>query len=103
MASQSSVRSAATEIRARFPRVDLLVNNAGVMEVPYQRTEDGFELTLATGLSPGRCPRRWRLPVLAVVTVAAALVTTVGLASLPFGVPPGPMLYFSALGRNGSP
>jgi NAD(P)-dependent dehydrogenase (short-subunit alcohol dehydrogenase family) len=48
LASQSSVRGAAEEIRARFPSVDLLVNNAGVMEVPYQRTEDGFELTLAT-------------------------------------------------------
>ena len=48
LSSQASVRAAATEIRARFPRVDLLINNAGVMEVPYQRTEDGFELTLAT-------------------------------------------------------
>jgi NAD(P)-dependent dehydrogenase (short-subunit alcohol dehydrogenase family) len=48
LASQSCVRSAAGEIRARFPSVDLLINNAGVMEVPYQRTEDGFELTLAT-------------------------------------------------------
>jgi NAD(P)-dependent dehydrogenase (short-subunit alcohol dehydrogenase family) len=48
LASQSCVRSAAQEIRARFPRVDLLINNAGVMAVPYQRTEDGFELTLAT-------------------------------------------------------
>jgi NAD(P)-dependent dehydrogenase (short-subunit alcohol dehydrogenase family) len=48
LASQSSVGSAAKEIRAHFPSVDLLINNAGVMEVPYQRTEDGFELTLAT-------------------------------------------------------
>jgi NAD(P)-dependent dehydrogenase (short-subunit alcohol dehydrogenase family) len=48
LASQSCVRSAAREIRARFPHVDLLINNAGVMEIPYQRTEDGFELTLAT-------------------------------------------------------
>jgi NAD(P)-dependent dehydrogenase (short-subunit alcohol dehydrogenase family) len=48
LASQSCVRSAAEEIRASFPRVDLLINNAGVMAVPYRRTEDGFELTLAT-------------------------------------------------------
>jgi NAD(P)-dependent dehydrogenase (short-subunit alcohol dehydrogenase family) len=48
LASQSCVRSAVEEIRACFPRVDLLINNAGVMEVPYHQTEDGFELTLAT-------------------------------------------------------
>jgi NAD(P)-dependent dehydrogenase (short-subunit alcohol dehydrogenase family) len=48
LASQRSVRSAAGEIRATCPRLDLLINNAGVMEVPYARTEDGFELTLAT-------------------------------------------------------
>jgi NAD(P)-dependent dehydrogenase (short-subunit alcohol dehydrogenase family) len=48
LTSQSGVRSAAGEIRARFPHLDLLINNAGVMEVPCQRTEDGFELTLAT-------------------------------------------------------
>jgi NAD(P)-dependent dehydrogenase (short-subunit alcohol dehydrogenase family) len=48
LTSQSCVRSAAAEIRARFPHLDLLINNAGVMEVPYQQTGDGFELTLAT-------------------------------------------------------
>ena len=48
LASQSAVRAAAEEIRTRFPKLDLLVNNAGVMEVPLERTEDGFELTLAT-------------------------------------------------------
>ena len=48
LASQASVRAAAEEIRAGFPALDLLINNAGVMDVPYQQTEDGFELTLAT-------------------------------------------------------
>jgi NAD(P)-dependent dehydrogenase (short-subunit alcohol dehydrogenase family) len=48
LASLASVRSAAAEIRAASPRLDLLINNAGVMTVPYARTADGFELTLAT-------------------------------------------------------
>ena len=44
--SLASVRSAAVEISGRFPRVDILINNAGVMFTPYQRTRDGFELQL---------------------------------------------------------
>lgn len=41
--------------------------------------------------------RRWPLPVLAVVTVAAGTVSAWGIASLPFGVLLGLALYFSAL------
>jgi NAD(P)-dependent dehydrogenase (short-subunit alcohol dehydrogenase family) len=48
LASLGSVRQAAAEILAHCPRLDLLINNAGVMYVPFQRTEDGFELTLGT-------------------------------------------------------
>lgn len=45
LASLTSVREAAETIGSTFPRLDLLINNAGVMHVPFQRTEDGFELT----------------------------------------------------------
>lgn len=48
LASLSSVHIAADEIRASYSRLDLLINNAGVMLAPSQRTEDGFELTFAT-------------------------------------------------------
>jgi NAD(P)-dependent dehydrogenase (short-subunit alcohol dehydrogenase family) len=48
LSSLASVREAADEVRSGYPRLDLLIKNAGVMAVPYQRTEDGFELTLAT-------------------------------------------------------
>ena len=48
LSSLSSIRAAADQIRSSYPRLDLLINNAGVMEVPYERTEDGFELTFGT-------------------------------------------------------
>ncbi len=38
-----SVRRAAGEFRERFERLDLLVNNAGLMIPPYGRTASGFE------------------------------------------------------------
>jgi len=48
LASLESVRAAAGELRARHPRIDLLVNNAGVMFPPRQATRDGFELQFGT-------------------------------------------------------
>jgi NAD(P)-dependent dehydrogenase (short-subunit alcohol dehydrogenase family) len=47
LASLESVRRAAVAASA-LGAVDVLVNNAGVMGTPYSRTEDGFELQLAT-------------------------------------------------------
>ncbi len=46
LASQASAREAAEQIAAAHPRIDLLINNAGVMATPERRTEDGFELQL---------------------------------------------------------
>ena len=44
LASQASVRAAAEQILGAHDRVDLLVNNAGVMGIPERRTVDGFEM-----------------------------------------------------------
>jgi len=44
----ASVRSFAREINARHARLDVLLNNAGVMATPYTRTQDGFELQFGT-------------------------------------------------------
>jgi NAD(P)-dependent dehydrogenase (short-subunit alcohol dehydrogenase family) len=46
LASLASVREAAGEIGSAVGRVDLLINNAGVMMTPFGRTADGFELQL---------------------------------------------------------
>ncbi|MGB8649282.1 MAG: SDR family NAD(P)-dependent oxidoreductase [Mycobacteriales bacterium] len=48
LADLDSVRTAATEVLARVDRIDLLINNAGVMAPPLSRTAQGFELQLGT-------------------------------------------------------
>jgi NAD(P)-dependent dehydrogenase (short-subunit alcohol dehydrogenase family) len=49
LTSLDSVRKAADELRAAYPRIDLLINNAGVMYVPTRETtKDGFEMQFGT-------------------------------------------------------
>jgi NAD(P)-dependent dehydrogenase (short-subunit alcohol dehydrogenase family) len=48
LASLASVRAFADWFLARHDRLDILINNAGVMFTPFDRTADGFELQLGT-------------------------------------------------------
>ncbi len=49
LSSLDSVRKAAEDLRGAHPRIDLLINNAGVMYVPSrQTTKDGFEMQFGT-------------------------------------------------------
>ena len=77
LASLESIRAAAAELRARHPRIDLLVNNAGVMFPPRQATRDGFELQLGTNhlgpfaLTGLLLPQMLEVPGSRVVTVSS--------------------------------
>jgi NAD(P)-dependent dehydrogenase (short-subunit alcohol dehydrogenase family) len=44
----ASVRAFAERIRAGHSRIDLLINNAGIMATPQATSKDGFEMQLAT-------------------------------------------------------
>jgi NAD(P)-dependent dehydrogenase (short-subunit alcohol dehydrogenase family) len=48
LASLAGVRQFAASLLDKHGRIDLLVNNAGVMACPLGRTADGFEMQLGT-------------------------------------------------------
>ncbi len=74
LADLTSVRKAADEVRAiTGDRLDVLVNNAGVMASPPRRTADGFELQIGTN-HLGHAALTW---LLAPALVPGARVVTV--------------------------
>ncbi len=48
LAELASVRRFADELRTAHPRIDVLLNNAGVMALPRRETADGFEMQIGT-------------------------------------------------------
>jgi NAD(P)-dependent dehydrogenase (short-subunit alcohol dehydrogenase family) len=48
LTSLDSIRAAADQLRSDHDRIDLLINNAGVMYTPKSTTKDGFELQFGT-------------------------------------------------------
>ncbi len=66
-------RFARAFIRSR-PRLDVLINNAGIMAVPYSQTEDGFESQMGTN-HLGHFALTGRLLELLLATTGARVVT----------------------------
>src|SRR6201996_8671320 len=48
LTSLESIRTAAEQLRSDHDRIDLLINNAGVMYPPKSTTKDGFEMQFGT-------------------------------------------------------
>lgn len=48
LASLKSIKVFSERFKKQYSKLDLLINNAGVMMPPYSKTEDGFELQFGT-------------------------------------------------------
>ena len=73
LASLSSVRSFAAKMVAKGQPLDLLINNAGVMDLPTRRlTEDGFEMQFGTNHLSHFALTGLLLPLLQQIRVAAS-------------------------------
>jgi NAD(P)-dependent dehydrogenase (short-subunit alcohol dehydrogenase family) len=83
LSSLESIRAAAAEIRSRFPRIQLLINNAGVQHLRRTTTADGLEATFAVN------------------HVAPFLLTRLLMPSLSSGAPARIVTVSSSLARWG--
>lgn len=79
LGSLASVRAFAETFNARYNRLDILMNNAGIMATDYGKTTDGFELQLGTNhlghfaLTGLLLPRLLETPHSRVVTVSSGV------------------------------
>jgi NAD(P)-dependent dehydrogenase (short-subunit alcohol dehydrogenase family) len=93
LAELASVRSFADALP--FDRLDLLVNNAGVMALPYSRTADGFETQFGVNhlghfaLTGLLLPRLLAAPAARVVTVSSLMHLLAGVDTGGPGAPDG--------------
>jgi len=77
LASLADIRRFAETVSAQHRRLDVLVNNAGVMALPYRRTADGFEMQFGTNhlghfaLTGLLLPRLLETPKARIVTVSS--------------------------------
>lgn len=46
LASTESINTFAKVVKSKFPKIDILLNNAGIMAVPYSTTKEGYEMQI---------------------------------------------------------
>jgi NAD(P)-dependent dehydrogenase (short-subunit alcohol dehydrogenase family) len=81
LADLASVRTFASDFSAGHDRLDLLVNNAGVMAIPRRETADGFEMQFGTN-HLGHFALTGLLLDLLLATAGSRVVTVSSMAAL---------------------
>ncbi len=92
LASLASVYELAARVSRTHDRLDLLFNNAGIMAIPHQETQDGFEMQFGTNHLGHFALTGLLLPKL-VTTSGSRVVTTTSIARI------GDHIHFDDLQR----
>lgn len=107
LADLTSVEKAADQLGKTYDRLDLLVNNAGVMAPPYRQTVDGFELQLGTNhlghfaLTGRLLPLLLKAPSSRVVTVSSFMHKSVrGISAEDFHQPAQGYAKWTSYGKS---
>ncbi|CAF3635111.1 unnamed protein product [Fusarium graminearum] len=82
LASFSSIKSAAKEFLASSTRLDILLNNAGIMMVPEGLTEEGYEIQFGTNHMGHALLTHLLLPILKETTKINSDVRIIFLSSI---------------------
>ena len=78
LGSLDSVRAFAARVKSEHERVDLLLNNAGLMATPAGETKDGFETQIGTNHLGHFVLTEELMPVLEAATAARVVTVTSG-------------------------
>jgi NAD(P)-dependent dehydrogenase (short-subunit alcohol dehydrogenase family) len=95
LSSFSSIASAADTFKARETRLDLLINNAGIMASPYSLTKEGYEIQFGTNHMGHALLTKLLLPVLLdTAKLPGADVRIVALSSMGHHIAPAEGIMF---------
>ncbi|OKL55524.1 hypothetical protein UA08_09209 [Talaromyces atroroseus] len=106
LASLDSVRDAAATFHARSNRLDILINNAGIMAVPSGKTKDGFEIQLGVNHLGHFFLTKLLLPTLQNTAAQASSpmdVRVVNLSSMAYASTPSDGIHFKNLNVGRKP
>ncbi|KAJ4380956.1 hypothetical protein N0V86_003303 [Didymella sp. IMI 355093] len=104
LTSFSSIAEAATTFQRTESRLDILINNAGIMACPYSTTKEGYEIQFGTNHMGHALLTKLLLPTLLKTseTQGDARVVTLSSAGHAIGVPGGLILDQTALEQQGT-